>query len=78
MGITRIVPAGGDWLIEGLAAEGPFPECADKLSLFGQFVGDWDIVEEPRDRRYLDYRERRAPLAMDTRGKGGAGCVVAD
>jgi len=33
------------WQVEGLAADGPDPELADKLSLFGQFVGDWDIVE---------------------------------
>ena len=31
--------------IEGLAANGPHPELAERLSLFGQFVGDWDIVE---------------------------------
>ena len=29
--------------IEGLAASGPFPEHAEKLMLFGQFVGDWDL-----------------------------------
>lgn len=33
------------WEIEGLAASGPLPELKEKLSLFGQFVGDWDIVE---------------------------------
>lgn len=33
------------WEIEDLAAEGPFPEFREKLSLFGQFVGDWDILE---------------------------------
>lgn len=27
--------------LEGLMAEGPAPELADKLQLFGQFVGDW-------------------------------------
>lgn len=35
----------GVWEIEGLAAAGPHPEFAEKLSLFGQFVGDWDILE---------------------------------
>ena len=37
------------WKIEGLAAEGPYPEFKEKLALFGQFVGDWEIVED----RYL-------------------------
>lgn len=31
------------WTLPGLAASGPDPELKDKLSLFGQFVGDWDI-----------------------------------
>ena len=30
-------------VLEGLGAEGPYPELADKLALFGQFVGDWSI-----------------------------------
>ncbi len=34
------------WTIKGLEAEGPFPELKDKLMLFGQFVGDWEIVED--------------------------------
>jgi hypothetical protein len=29
-------------MIEALAADGPFAERADKLMLFGQFVGTWD------------------------------------
>lgn len=29
--------------IEGLGAAGPHPDHADKLALFGQFVGDWEI-----------------------------------
>jgi hypothetical protein len=33
------------WQIEGLAANGPLPEHASKLQLFGQFVGDWEITE---------------------------------
>ena len=33
------------WRIIGLGAAGPFPELKGKLNLFGQFVGDWDIVE---------------------------------
>ncbi len=42
---TSIVP----WTIIGLGAERPFPELKEKLALFGQFVGDWDILES----RYL-------------------------
>ena len=33
------------WTIEGLPAHGPAPEYKEKLELFGQFVGDWDILE---------------------------------
>jgi hypothetical protein len=33
------------WKIEGLPADGPYPEFKEKLMLFGQFVGDWDIVK---------------------------------
>jgi hypothetical protein len=43
MGATSRSP--GAWRIEGLPADGPFPELAGKLALFGQFVGDWDILE---------------------------------
>ncbi len=32
-------------MIEALAAAGPFAEYADKLMLFGQFVGSWDVVD---------------------------------
>ena len=31
--------------IKHLNAQGPFEPLKDKLMLFGQFVGDWDIVE---------------------------------
>jgi hypothetical protein len=31
--------------IEGLYSNGPNPELKAKLMLFGQFVGDWDILE---------------------------------
>ena len=33
------------WAIEGLPADGPAPELRSQLQLFGQFVGDWDIVD---------------------------------
>ena len=32
------------WELKGLGSNGPYPELKDKLMLFGQFVGDWDIV----------------------------------
>jgi hypothetical protein len=32
-------------VIKGLGAVGPAPSLKEKLMLFGQFVGDWDIVE---------------------------------
>ncbi len=37
------------WEAIGLKADGPFPGMEEKLALFGQFVGDWDILED----RYL-------------------------
>jgi hypothetical protein len=37
------------WEIKGLGAEGPDSNLKDRLMLFGQFVGDWDIAEA----RYL-------------------------
>jgi len=33
------------WMIKGLGAESPDPELKEKLMLFGQLIGDWDIVE---------------------------------
>ena len=33
------------WTIKGLGADGPHPEFKERLMLFGQFIGDWDIVE---------------------------------
>ena len=32
-------------VIKGLMANGPDVSLKEKLMLFGQFVGDWDIVE---------------------------------
>jgi len=32
------------WRLEGLSAAGPARSHRDKLRLFGQFVGDWDMV----------------------------------
>jgi len=35
-----------DVSIQGLLAYGPTPELRQKMMLFGQFVGDWDILED--------------------------------
>lgn len=34
-----------------IAADGPYPEFADKLMLYGQFVGAWDLEAEWFDRQ---------------------------
>lgn len=31
-------------MVEALRADGPFPDYADRLMLFGRLVGSWDIV----------------------------------
>jgi len=33
-------------MIKGLGADGPDPKLKEKLMLFGQFVGDWEIQSE--------------------------------
>jgi len=33
-------------IIKGLEADGPDPVLKDKLMLFGQFVGDWEIESQ--------------------------------
>jgi hypothetical protein len=33
------------WAIKGLGADGPDASLKEKLMLFGQFVGDWEIIE---------------------------------
>jgi len=42
--MTKSNRQSGAWKIEGLAANGPDRALKDKLMLFGQFVGDWEIV----------------------------------
>ncbi len=37
------IPSQPRAVLEGLLASGPHPELADKLQLFGQFVGDWEV-----------------------------------
>jgi hypothetical protein len=44
--------------IELLAADGPAPTLAEGLSLFGRFVGSWDVESVVYD---LDGSERREP-----------------
>jgi hypothetical protein len=34
-----------EWEIKGLVANGPDPILKEKLMLFGQFIGNWDIIE---------------------------------
>jgi hypothetical protein len=36
---------GVNWELKGLGANHPEPTLRDELMLFGQFVGDWDIIE---------------------------------
>ncbi len=49
--MTNATPEGADaprvevWDLPGLAAEGPASDRREQLQLFGQFVGDWEIVE---------------------------------
>ncbi len=38
---TVVAESGTDWTLKGLGARGPSGDQKDKLSLFGQFVGDW-------------------------------------
>jgi hypothetical protein len=37
--------SGNTMAIKGLEASGPDAKLKDKLMLFGQFIGDWDIIE---------------------------------
>ena len=52
--------------IEGLLSESPNPELEEKLTLFGQFVGDWDILEDrfyqPDGTRSLEQNLTRGEL----------------
>jgi hypothetical protein len=47
------------WQLEGLGATGPKPALKEELMLFGQFVGDWDIVESK-------YREEDGQQVIQT------------
>ncbi|HLN89649.1 MAG TPA: hypothetical protein VK253_06250 [Candidatus Binatia bacterium] len=43
--VNKHVESGNMWTIKGLGADGPNADLGEKLMLFGQFVGDWKIVE---------------------------------
>jgi hypothetical protein len=43
--VNKPIESSGVWAIKGLGADGPDLHLKEKLMLFGQFVGDWDIVE---------------------------------
>ncbi len=57
--------------IEGLSSNGPYPEFKAKLMLFGQFVGDWDIVSvqspSPGGGRFQEGREVHFGWILDGR-----------
>ena len=55
-------------MIEALRAEGPFPEYADKLMLFGRLVGSWDI-----EGRFLD---EEGNIIRETSGEWHFGWVL--
>jgi hypothetical protein len=46
---TATEPHSASAMIEALQADGPFPEYADRLMLFGRLIGSWDI-----EGRFLD------------------------
>lgn len=48
----RVVDAG--WCLRGLGAPGALPRWSKRLRLFGQFVGDWEIL--PPEREWKDGR----------------------
>ena len=44
-------------MIEALEADGPYPEFASKLALFGRLVGSWDLVGRNFDENGAVVRE---------------------
>lgn len=42
-GERRVTQVDTDTMIDALRASGPHPDLADRLVLFGQFVGAWDV-----------------------------------
>jgi uncharacterized protein len=53
-------PAQPSTVLEGLLASGPYPDLADRLQLFGQFVGRWEA----------DWTGYRSENAVNQTGKG--------
>lgn len=53
---------GDNWRINGLGADEPDPELKDKLMLFGQFIGDWEIVEARYMQRDGSWTEMRGEV----------------
>ena len=43
--VNRMHESNNMWAIKGLGADGPDSNLQEKLKLFGQFVGDWEITE---------------------------------
>jgi hypothetical protein len=41
----KIKKSGNLWTIEGLVAKCPDPNLKEKMMLFGQFIGDWEIED---------------------------------
>jgi hypothetical protein len=57
-------------LLDGLAASEPYPDYAEKLMLFGQFVGDWEAdftVYEPDGRKEMAKAEWHFGWVLDGR-----------
>jgi hypothetical protein len=44
--MNKASPSANPQIIVGLGSSAPDKELAEKLMLFGQFVGDWDILED--------------------------------
>jgi len=57
-----------DAMIEALEADGPFPDHADKLMLFGRLVGSWDIED-----RFFD---EDGNVTKESRGEWHFGWVL--
>ncbi|MGA2680202.1 MAG: hypothetical protein ABSF44_00195 [Candidatus Bathyarchaeia archaeon] len=43
--VNKPIESNNVWTIKGLGADGPDLPLKEKLMLFGQFVGDWEISE---------------------------------
>ena len=62
---------GGSEMLRALSADGPVPELSDKVMLFGQFVGSWDLemVGYPPDGTRVEFTgEWHFGWVLDGRG----------